>query len=108
MRPSHPVRHFWPLRNQRFFCSRLRSGLVGLCLLNALAFFLALLTGIACKRRPKVLRKFRLVDELFEFLQLAIRQRVHRIDHDRACATFLPGYSGPNGPIEVAFATACA
>src|ERR1700736_3318838 len=27
MRPSHPVRHFWPLRNQRFFCSRLRSGL---------------------------------------------------------------------------------
>ena len=28
MRPSHPVRHFWPLRNQRFFCSRLRSGLL--------------------------------------------------------------------------------
>jgi hypothetical protein len=27
-RPSHPVRHFWPLRNQRFFCSRLRSGLL--------------------------------------------------------------------------------
>src|SRR6201981_2040426 len=26
MRPSHPVRHFWPLRNQRFFCSRLRAG----------------------------------------------------------------------------------
>lgn len=26
--PSHPVRHFWPLRNQRFFCSRLRSGLL--------------------------------------------------------------------------------
>src|SRR5438128_7778899 len=26
MRPSHPVRHFWPLRNQRLFCSRLRSG----------------------------------------------------------------------------------
>src|SRR5438445_7692423 len=26
MRPSDPVRHFWPLRNQRFFCSRLRSG----------------------------------------------------------------------------------
>jgi IS5 family transposase len=25
MRPSHPVRHFWPLRNQRFFCKRLRS-----------------------------------------------------------------------------------
>ncbi len=25
MRPSHPVRHFWPLRNQRFFRSRLRS-----------------------------------------------------------------------------------
>jgi hypothetical protein len=22
MRPSHPVLHFWPLRNQRFFCSR--------------------------------------------------------------------------------------
>src|SRR5215471_12319684 len=22
MRPSQPVRHFWPLRNQRFFCSR--------------------------------------------------------------------------------------
>ena len=22
MRPSHPVRHFWPRRNQRFFCSR--------------------------------------------------------------------------------------
>ena len=28
MRPSHPVRHFWPLRNQRFFCLRLRSGLL--------------------------------------------------------------------------------
>jgi len=28
MRPSDPVRHFWPLRNQRFFCSRLRSGLL--------------------------------------------------------------------------------
>src|SRR5437764_902781 len=28
MRPSHPVRHFWPLRNQRFLCSRLRSGLL--------------------------------------------------------------------------------
>jgi len=27
MRPSHPVRHFWPLRSQRFFCSRLRSRL---------------------------------------------------------------------------------
>src|SRR5215470_12723625 len=27
MRPSQPVRHFWPLRNQRFFCSRLRSRL---------------------------------------------------------------------------------
>src|SRR5258708_35922079 len=27
IRPSHPVRHFWPLRNQRFLCSRLRSGL---------------------------------------------------------------------------------
>jgi DNA replication protein DnaC len=25
MRPSHPVRHFWPFRNQRFFCSRLRA-----------------------------------------------------------------------------------
>ena len=25
MRPSLPVRHFWPLRNQRFLCSRLRS-----------------------------------------------------------------------------------
>ena len=23
-----PVRHFWPLRNQRFFCSRLRSELL--------------------------------------------------------------------------------
>src|ERR1700724_4225089 len=28
IRPSEPVRHFWPLRNQRFFCSRLRSGLL--------------------------------------------------------------------------------
>ena len=28
MRPSHPVRHFCPLRNQRFFCSHLRSGLL--------------------------------------------------------------------------------
>jgi hypothetical protein len=28
MRPSHPVRHFWPLRNQRFLCSRLRSALL--------------------------------------------------------------------------------
>src|SRR6516162_6322184 len=26
--PAHPVRHFWPLRNQRFFCSRLRSRLL--------------------------------------------------------------------------------
>jgi hypothetical protein len=25
---THPVRHFWPSRNQRFFCSRLRSGLL--------------------------------------------------------------------------------
>src|SRR5690349_20233536 len=25
MRPSHPVRHFWPFRNQRFFCSRWRA-----------------------------------------------------------------------------------
>src|SRR5215470_14596116 len=28
MRPSHPVRHFWPLRNQRLLCSRLRLGLL--------------------------------------------------------------------------------
>src|ERR1700693_3769727 len=28
MRPAHPVRHFWPLRNQRFFCARLRRGLL--------------------------------------------------------------------------------
>src|SRR5262245_31856231 len=28
MRPSLPVRHFWPLRNQRFFCSRLRPALL--------------------------------------------------------------------------------
>src|ERR1700736_1827564 len=28
MRPSHPVRHLWPLRNQRFFCSRFRSVLL--------------------------------------------------------------------------------
>jgi len=28
MRPSAPVRHFCPLRNQRFLCSRLRSGLL--------------------------------------------------------------------------------
>jgi hypothetical protein len=28
MRPSHPVRHFWPLRNQRFFCSRWRAALL--------------------------------------------------------------------------------
>src|SRR5271155_429520 len=28
MRPSHPVRHFWPFRNQRFFCSRLRAWLL--------------------------------------------------------------------------------
>src|SRR5271168_2393564 len=28
MRPSQPVRHFWPWRNQRFFCSRLRSRLL--------------------------------------------------------------------------------
>src|SRR6202023_4134704 len=28
LRPSHPVRHFWPFRNQRFFCSRLRSALL--------------------------------------------------------------------------------
>jgi hypothetical protein len=26
--PSHPVRHRWPLRNQRFFCLRLRSALL--------------------------------------------------------------------------------
>jgi hypothetical protein len=26
MLPSHPQRHFLPRRNQRFFCSRLRSG----------------------------------------------------------------------------------
>src|SRR5271166_3615306 len=25
---TDPVRHFWPLRNQRFFCSRLRSELL--------------------------------------------------------------------------------
>src|SRR6266496_4413285 len=29
MRPSDPVHHFWPLRNQRFFCSRLRSIIFG-------------------------------------------------------------------------------
>ena len=28
MRPSDPVRHFWPSRNQRFLCSRLRSALL--------------------------------------------------------------------------------
>jgi hypothetical protein len=28
IRPSHSVRHFWPSRNQRFFCSRLRSTLL--------------------------------------------------------------------------------
>ena len=28
MRASHPVRHRWPLRNRRFFCSRLRVALL--------------------------------------------------------------------------------
>jgi site-specific recombinase XerC len=28
IRPSHPVRHFCPFRNHRFFCSRLRAGLL--------------------------------------------------------------------------------
>lgn len=28
MRPSAPVRHFCPCLNQRFFCSRLRVGLL--------------------------------------------------------------------------------
>jgi hypothetical protein len=28
MRPSQPVRHFCPLRNQRFFCSALRTALL--------------------------------------------------------------------------------
>jgi len=28
IRPSDPVRHFWPLRNQRFLCSRRRSALL--------------------------------------------------------------------------------
>lgn len=28
MRSPHPERFFWPSRNQRFFCSRLRSGLL--------------------------------------------------------------------------------
>src|ERR1700755_625626 len=28
MRPSHPVRHRWPLRNHRFFCSRFRAALL--------------------------------------------------------------------------------
>ena len=67
---------------------------------DALAFLLALLAGIARERRPKTLRQFGLVDELFELLQLTIRQRVHRIDHYRACAPFLASYSGPNGPID--------
>src|SRR5262249_1865392 len=38
MRPSHPVRHFWPLRNQRFFCSRRRSLLLLERLGNAYSF----------------------------------------------------------------------
>jgi hypothetical protein len=28
MRRSHPVHHSWSLRNQRFFCTRLHSGLL--------------------------------------------------------------------------------
>jgi hypothetical protein len=38
MRPSLPVRHFWPLRNQRFFCSRFRSRLLVETIGNAHAF----------------------------------------------------------------------
>jgi hypothetical protein len=38
MRPSDPVRHFWPLRNQRFLCSRLRSRAFGQVVGNAYAF----------------------------------------------------------------------
>src|ERR1700687_4462627 len=60
IRPSHPVRHFWPLRNHRFFCSRLRAGLLVERLgmqTRVTPFFFAALTVLSAKNAASAATK---------------------------------------------------
>ena len=67
---------------------------------NALALLLAFLPGVAGKGRPQMLRQPGLIDELFKLLDLAVRERVHRVDHDRARAARLAGRAGTDRRID--------
>jgi hypothetical protein len=72
---------------------------VDLCVADAFALFRAFLAGIAREGRPQPIGQSRLIDVLFEFLELAVCQRVHRVDHDRACAGRFPGDACTNGRV---------
>ena len=67
--------------------SRMSGGLSA----NPLPLLLALLAGVACEGRLELVRQPGLVDELLDLLDLAVRQRVHRIDDDGAGPARLPG-----------------
>ncbi|MDT4824360.1 hypothetical protein FQZ97_576070 [compost metagenome] len=67
---------------------------VGLRRCNALALRVAFLAGVALESWLEMRINAAAFDELLQFLALGIRQRVHRIDHDRARARRAAGALG--------------
>jgi hypothetical protein len=73
-------------RHQQFKHHEVRKEDVRLLFADALALFLALLASVAGEHRPQRLGQAGLTNELFELFQLAVCQRVHRVDDDCARA----------------------
>src|SRR3546814_2696444 len=73
---------------------------VGLRFPDTVALVLALLTCIASKGRPQSIGQPGLRDELIEFLDLAVGERVHRVDDDCARTRRLTVCPSPNRRID--------
>src|ERR1039458_2178253 len=73
---------------------------VGLAGANGLAIGGVILSGVARKRGPEVLGKFRLVYELLQLLHLAVSQGIHRIDDDGTGAPLLSSDARTHGSVE--------
>ena len=73
---------------------------VGLAGANSLAIGCVILSGVARKRGPEVLGKFRLVDELLQLLHLAVGQGIHWIDDDGTGAPLFSSDARTHGSVE--------
>ena len=73
---------------------------VGLGLADADPFVFAFLPGVPCEGRPQVFPQAGLVEELGQFLPLAIGERIHRVDHDRPRALLFAGGAGADRRVD--------